>query len=122
VTWRLTLDATAVTAYATGSVHVGELLAEISDEHGPRIAVPTAALITAQVEDADPDRLWLLVGLKPVDVLPLAGDDWHRHATTTRLLGGLDRACAALLHADGRVDYVLTAVPDVYSGIDTIAI
>lgn len=122
---RAVLDATAVEAYAAGSIHVGELLAEIADEHVPEdgalVSVPAPALVAAHVAGADLDRLEVLVGLPHVDVTQVIG--WRQHATAAVLFGTLDRACAVVHHARGRADYVITCEPDVYgAGVDTVQV
>lgn len=132
MTFRLVLDATAVAAYAARSIHVGEVLAEVCDEYvpndsvdggtGPLVAVPVAAALRAAVNGADPDRIDVLLGLPYVTCAALPAHDWRRVANATRLLVGLDRACAALQQAHGRADLILTADPDVYGGLDTIGI
>ena len=41
MTFRLVLDATAVAAYATGNINVGEVLAEVADEwRDPEVGPP----------------------------------------------------------------------------------
>ncbi len=120
--YHLALDATAVAAYAAGSIHVGEVLAEAADDTAGHVAVPVAALLRAHVEGADPGRLDLLCRLPHVEVLPVDVDGWRRTAAATKLLIGLDRACAALLVVDGQAGFVVTADQDGYGGIETIQI
>jgi hypothetical protein len=123
VRFRAVLDASAITAYAAGSEHVGEVLREIADERMP-VALPVAALIEARtiIPDSDAALLDVLASLPHTAVLPLEADNWQRTAAAVCLLGGLGRACAALLVTRGIAGYVMTAEPDVYGGIETIPI
>lgn len=126
MTYRLVFDLTAVAAFAAGSIHVGEILAEVADEWvdvgGPGVAVPLPALAEAARTGVDVAALDRLVALKPVRVTAPDPDDWRRIANGTDLLGSLDRACAALDQATGRAEMILTAEPEVYGGLDTIGI
>ncbi len=126
MTYRLVFDATAVAAFAAESIHVGEILAEVTDEwsggDGPQVAVPLPALAEAARTGVDLGALDRLVGIKPVCVTVPDPAGWRHIANATDLLGSLDRACAALDQARGRADLILTADPDVYGGLDTIAI
>lgn len=121
---RLALDSTAVAAYAAGSEDVGEVLRELADE-GVRFAVP--ALCVVEGAGLLPDKVWplldVLTGLPHAVTVPLEAEDWRRVAAATQLLGGMGRACAALLYASGHVDYVLTCEPEAYGdGIETIPV
>jgi hypothetical protein len=118
---RAVLDATALRAYAAGSIAVGELIGEFSDE-GAQFAIPAVCMLEAAtgadehaaslltILDQHPDAVWL-----PVD-----RDQWRRVAVAADLLGGIGRACAALPVVHGRADYVLTTEPDAYPGLPTI--
>jgi hypothetical protein len=100
------------------------VLREIADEK-MSVGVPVAALIEARtaVADANAGLLNVLAGLPYVVILPLDTDDWQQTAAAVQLLGGLGRACAALLVAYGIAGYVMTCEPDVYGeGIETIPI
>jgi hypothetical protein len=124
VSYRAVLDASAMAAYAAGSEHVGEVLREIADE-GATVALPVTALIEARVTvpDTATSLLDVLAGLPYTVVLPLAVDSWQQTAAAVQLLGGLGRACAALLVAHGHAGYVMTRDPGVYGeGIETIPI
>jgi len=121
---RLTLDTTAVAAYALGSEDVGEVLRELADE-GARFAVPAVCVVEAAKQL--PDKAWplldVLIRLPHAVTVALDTDDWRRTVAAAQLLDGLGRACAALLFAHGHVGYVLTTEPDVYGGpIETISI
>lgn len=123
--YRLVLDTSAVAAYAAGSLNLGEVLSEIADEPGALVAVPLVALVEAHAAVKDPAPLEVLVGLPYVYVQPLdevAVGDWRRYANTTLVLGGLDRACAALMVVYGRAQFVATVDPDGYPGIETVGI
>jgi len=121
---RLTLDTTAVAAYALGSQDVGEVLRELSDE-GARFAVPATCLVEAAMRL--PDKAWplldVLIRLPHALTVSLDAEDWRRAASAAQLLGTPGRACAALLFARGQVEYVLTGEPEVYGeGVETIPI
>ncbi len=124
--YRLVFDATAVAAFAAESIHVWEILAEVTDEwsggSGPQVAVPLPALAEAVRTGVDITALDRLIALKPVCVTVPDPDDWRRIANGTDLLGSLDRACAALDQATGRAGMILTAEPEVYGGLDTVGI
>ncbi len=132
MTYRLVLDASAVRAYTAGSIHLGEVLSEVADEYVPNdpadagtgalISVPVAALVAANPTGAALDRVGILLGLPHVTATALLAGGWRRVVTATQLLGGLDRACAALAVDDGRAQMIVTAEPDVYGGLDTIGI
>jgi hypothetical protein len=65
-----------------------------------------------------------LAGHPHGEVLPLMSAGWRRVAAASSLLGGLGRACAALLVVvSGEAGYVMTAEPEAYGeGIETIGI
>lgn len=123
--FRAVLDSSAVRAYADGSEHVGEVLREFADEE-ISFAVPVASLVEARAAAATGAavrKLDVLVGLKFAVVLPLDSGDWAAVGAATGLLGGLGRACAALLVVHGQAGYVVTAEPEVYGdGIEAIAV
>lgn len=120
--FRLVLDASAVTAYAAGSIHLGEVLAEAADERGTLIALPYPALVLAVAGGADGHAITPLPHLPHVEIVDEWDRGWHRMGAATALLGTLDRAWAALMIDDGRAELVLTADPDAYGGIETIQI
>jgi hypothetical protein len=123
VIYRAVLDASAVDAYAAGSEHIGELLREFADEQ-IRFAVPIVCVIEARAVGADEDQLRVLLAHPWAQIIDLDGDaDWVRLGAGTRLLGGVGRACAALIHLNGDAGYVATRDPDVYGdGLDTVEI
>jgi hypothetical protein len=108
---RVVLDASAVVAYAKGSISVGEIIVEL-DEEEDLFAVPAVCLIGAAQTVADL-HLRLLTRHPACRVLPLASNDWPPLANAVRVLGRLD--LAASLHAARRANaYVLTAESDAY--------
>ena len=120
---RAVLDTSAIKAYAAGSIAVGELIGEFSDE-GARFGVPGLCLIETAV-DADDHASPLLTILSEhpnAEWLLLDPDDWRRVAAAAHLLGTIARACAALPVAHGQADYLVTAEPRAYPGISTIDI
>lgn len=118
---RAVLDTTALRSYATGAFAVGELIGEFSDE-GVQFGIPAVCMVEAArgadsqavallaVLDGHPDAVWL-----PVD-----RDQWGHLAAAAHLLGGIARACAALPIALRQADYIVTAEPDAYPGLNTI--
>lgn len=122
---RLVLDATAITAYARGSVDVGELITEVAEE-GARIAVPVTCLAEAAAPIVDPTEyasLEVLAGHPAVDLIDTDPALWRQLAAATAVLGSLGRAVAALTVTEGLAEYVVTAEPDAYHRVvDTIAI
>jgi hypothetical protein len=123
--FRAVLDPSAVLAYADGSEHVGEVLREFADEE-ISFAIPVACLAEARAAAATGvavRKLDVLVGLKFAIVLPLDSGDWASVGAAAGLLGGLGRACAALLVVHGQAGYVVTAEPEVYGeGVETIPV
>jgi hypothetical protein len=110
----LVLDRSAIVAYAAGSVHVGEPIAEVHTDGG-RVVVPVICLIEAAREVGD-DMPRLLVDHPACTVAPVSAQMWIALAAGTRALGRLDLA-AALLAATTGEGYVLTAEPDAYGDL-----
>lgn len=115
---RLILDTSAITAYTspTGSIDVGEVIAEIEDDHGG-VGLPILCLISAR-RHADPGRLQILVQHPAAVLLATETDEWQDVATLYD--GGiarLDAASAAQLAYALGVN-VMTAVPGLYASID----
>jgi hypothetical protein len=123
VSLRAILDTTAVRAYAAGSIAVGELIGEFSDE-GVQFGVPALCLVEAAI-GADQHAVGLLTILAEhadAECLPLDPAQWPRLAAAAQLLGAVHRACASLPVALGEADYIVTADPDAYPGLDAIGI
>ncbi len=120
--YHLVLDATAVAVYAAGSISVGEVLAEAADEPGALVAVPFHTLVQACARGVSADAVRPLTTLGHVDVIRDCPWSWRILGVAGHLLGGVDRAWAALLAEAGEVAFVLTADPDAYGGIETIGI
>jgi hypothetical protein len=123
VSLRAILDTSAIRAYAAGSIAVGELIGEFSDE-GTAFGVPALCLVEAATGAAEHARslLAVLTEHPHAELLPLDPAQWQRIAAAAGLLGSVSRACAALPVALGQADYAVTAEPDAYPGIDTIGI
>ena len=113
---RLVFDTSAIVAFTRGSIHVGELLAEIDDEHAA-VALPLACLVDAVPAVADIDRLELLVAHRATAVKTDEPALWQALAATCEIVGRADAAAAALAAIDHNVD-VLTRTPLIYSGLD----
>jgi hypothetical protein len=123
VSIRAILDTSAIRPYAAGSIAVGELIGEFSDE-GARFGLPVLCLIEAAA-GADPRTLamlGLLTHHTEAVLLPVATEQWQQAAAAASLYGTTARACAVLPVIDGSADYVMTAEPDSSPGIDTIVI
>jgi hypothetical protein len=125
VTLRAVLDTSAIQAYAEGSVAVGELIGELSDE-GARFGLPVLCLIeAAQGADKHASSLLTVLSEHPdAQWLPLDSEQWRHIAAAADLLGTIANACAALPVAHGQANYVVTDQPDVYAdaGLDVIPI
>ncbi len=121
------LDTSAIVAYANGSQHVGEVLAEIADGEEP-FAIPTPCLVEAAAEIGDdPARLGLvdvLTTLKHANVYDIVGPIWQDVYLAAPQLGTLGRACAGLMVAYELAPHVLTQHPQPYEkfGIDTVQV
>ena len=107
----LVLDTSAITAFAAGSVNVGEPIAEVHDEGG-RVVVPVVCLIEA-ARQVGGDMPRLLVDNPACEVGSLVGDRWAVVAAGARVLGRLDLASAFLTATVGD-GYILTAEPDAH--------
>ena len=107
----LVLDTSAVVAFAEGSVHVGEPIAEVHDEGGT-VVVPVVCLVEAARRVSD-DMLHVLVDHHDREIAPLAGARWAAVASGIRVFDRLDLA-VALLEATTRRGYLLTGEPDSY--------
>ena len=120
---RAVLDASAILAYAGGSIAVGELIGEFSDE-GAQFGLPVLCLAEAAT-GANPQilaMLNLLTHHSHAEILPLRTDQWQRTATAAALYGTTSRACAALPVIDEDAGYVITTAPAAYPGLDVIGI
>lgn len=110
----LVLDRSAIIAYATGSIHVGEPIAEVHTDGG-RVVVPIICLIEAAREVGD-EMPGLLIDHPACMVPPVTVELWTALAAGTRVLGRLDLA-AALLAATMGEGYVLTSEPEAYGDL-----
>ena len=110
----LVLDRSAIVAYAAGSVHVGEPIAEVHADGG-RVVVPVICLIEAAREVGD-DMPRVLVDHPACSVPPVTAGLWQALAAGTRVLGRLDLS-AALLAATTGEGYVLSAEPEAYGDL-----
>jgi hypothetical protein len=108
---RVVLDTTAVVAYTRGSVNVGEIIVEVTEEKAT-FAVPAICLVEAARTVADMP-LRLLTVHPACRVLPLLAADWPPLAAAVRVLRRLD-VIAALYAAQQADGYVLTAEPGAY--------
>jgi hypothetical protein len=112
---RVVLDASAIVAFSRGSIHVGEVIAEVDDEDAA-IGLPILCLVEATRGAPDTDRLDLLVNHRASALLGDDGASWQALAATYDIVGRLDAASAALAAID--LDCaVLTAQPGLYGGL-----
>jgi hypothetical protein len=113
-TVRLVLDTSAIEAWSSGSVAVGELLAETDNEHGA-VIVPSACLIEAAARKGSVSNLIdVLVRHPATFLLSDDPDDWRMLSNTRRIIGTLDSASAAWFAIECDVD-VLTRQGHTYA-------
>lgn len=117
-TVAIVLDTTAVTAWVSGSIAVGELLAEINDGYGAAL-IPLACLVESAHRTAllEQPRLELLVGHPATLVVSDNPDEWPALAATRSLVERADLASAAWLAIDCDVD-VMTRDARWYSAVN----
>jgi hypothetical protein len=113
---RVLLDASAILAFTRESIHVGEVICEVTDEEGCAVGLPLLCLVEATRAVADPDRLDLLVAHPATVILPPEPDSWRALAVTYDTVGRLDAASAVLAAIDLDCD-VLTGQPALYAGL-----
>jgi hypothetical protein len=111
---HLILDTSAILAYARGSIHVGEPVAEVDDE-GAAVGVPIPCLAEASWMVGDLGRLSLLVN-HPATELVSSSEDWSALREALEIVGRHDAASALRLAIDLDCD-VLTAQPRLYGGM-----
>ncbi len=114
----IVLDTTALTAWARESVAVGELIAEIEDDHGA-VLVPMACLVEAAYRTGmlAEQRLRMLLDLPTVFLVVDDPEDWPALAATRNLVERADLAAAAWLAVDAQVQ-VMTSDPRWYSAVN----
>ena len=112
---RILLDASAVVAFTRGSIDVGEVIAEVDDEHAT-VGMPILCLVEATRAVTDTDRLTLLVEHRASKLLTDDAASWQALAAAYEIVGRLDAASAALAVIDRDID-VLTAQPGLYGGL-----
>lgn len=116
-TERLVLDTSAVTGWIRGSVAIGELIAEVDEEHGA-VLLPLSCLVQAAHLNAliETDLLQILINHPAVFVISDDPDDWMALAALNAIVDGHDRAAAALLAVAANVD-ILTRDASWYRGV-----
>ncbi|KXK59811.1 hypothetical protein AWW66_22330 [Micromonospora rosaria] len=99
---RLVLDRSALLAYLTGSVHVGETLHEvIEDRNRFGVTAVTAAEALAVVADSKDRRaLHRLLALDACVVLPTDGESWQELSYWRTYTGRADLATTVLACLD----------------------
>ena len=112
---RIIFDTSAILAYARGSIHAGEPLAEVALEGG-MVGLPTLCLAEAHCSAGDDDRLNLLIDHHATVVVP-PSDDWMA-LTEIQHAVGIPEATSAMMSAIDEGSCVLTARSGLYAGID----
>lgn len=120
---RAVLDVSAMLSYASGHVHVGEILIDIADEDGVHAGLPAVALLAAHAQvltdAAARARLGVLAALPGVRVLPLdTGNAADVSLAVPLADGDLARAHALWAALEHRA-YYLTTEPQTAAGILT---
>ena len=112
---KLILDASAILAYAQGSIDLGETIAEAVDE-GHSFGASVIALAEAARREPDPktNGLKLITAHGRFHPLPALAEDWPRLAAWAVILSNTERAAAALEAID-RDGYLLTATLSDYT-------
>jgi hypothetical protein len=113
---QILLDASAITAFTRRSVDVGEILAEVDDEHAAA-GLPVLCLVEASRAVVDGDLLDYLVAHRATAVLPVEPDGWRALAATYDTVGRLGAASAVLAAAAADLP-ILTAQPALYAGLE----
>jgi hypothetical protein len=112
---RVILDASAIVAYARGSIDVGETIAEVDDEYAAA-GLPVLCLVEATRAVTDPDRLTLLVSHPATAVVVPEVTSWQALAASYDRVGRLD-AATAVLAAVSNGCLILTSQPGLYGGL-----
>ncbi|GIH08585.1 hypothetical protein Rhe02_66520 [Rhizocola hellebori] len=121
MTIRLILDTSAVAEYVKGSIHVGELLAELHDEAAEvRFAVPVTCLAEAGLAAVSPESLLLLASHQRAAVIPVSAERWRDLVNLTKLMGSVLHAAPFLVAINRDDCYLLTATPQRYPDTDLV--
>ncbi len=112
---RLILDTSAILEFTRGSVHVGEVLAELADGQAAAV-LPVACLAEAVPAALEPERLAALVGHEATVLLDDEADQWEALGQMCALTGGFSAAAVALAAIDFQA-WILTARPDLYGQV-----
>lgn len=113
----MVLDTSAILAFAAGSISVGEVISELSDENC-RFALPIVCLAEASrfVPAGHVAAMTLLVRHPHGEVTSTPGANWPVLAEWTSRLGRVDLA-SALSDALAHGGWVLTGEPDAYGDV-----
>lgn len=116
-TIRLVLDSSAAVGFLSGSIAVGELIAEIDDEHGA-VILPLPCLVEAAhvTNMLQPELLNALITHAAVFLLADNPEHWMELVSLRSLVDGQDRASAAMQALECEVD-VMTRDGSWYAGI-----
>ncbi|MDR7280972.1 hypothetical protein [Catenuloplanes atrovinosus] len=111
---RVVLDATAVSAYCKGSIDVGEILGEVSDEAAV-VALPVLCVVEAWPAVADIHLLDVLLTHRHTRVLGLEPTEWERLSAAYDATDRLDVASTVVASDGNGGAAILTAAPDLYA-------
>ena len=113
---ELILDTSAVLAYNSHLLDVGETLAEVADEDAV-VGVPLLCLVEAAHRSAAMAVLELLAHNPSVEVLADDPTEWQSLAAMLGIVGELGAASGALAAVDFDCQ-VLTRAPELYERMD----
>jgi hypothetical protein len=115
---RAVLDHTALQSYASGQLHVGELLGEVADQENAFVAIPAVALLEAyarSIDDAEARALLnYLVTLPSAVVLDLGMETVPRAAGHVRTMRGNMPRAHAVWVAMAHEALCVTTEPEAY--------
>jgi hypothetical protein len=112
----LVLDTSAVVAFGEQSVHVGEVLVQVHEDHAIA-AIPVACLVEASRVVPHWDLLELLLHHDDTVLLAEDGSDWRQVAKALPFVGDYASAVCAQV-AVGQGAALLTRVPGRYEHLE----
>ena len=112
---RLVLDTSAILEFARGSVHVGEVLAELTDSQAAA-ALPVACLAEAVPLALERERLDALVTHEATVLLTDDAEEWSALGHMCAVTGEFSAASVALAAIDFQA-WILTARPGLYAQV-----
>lgn len=112
----LVLDTSAVIAFGEQSIHVGEVLVQVNEDHAVA-AIPVACLIEASKSVPDWDLLELLLCHDDTVLLAEDGSNWREVAKALPFVGDYASAVCAQVAAEHGAA-LLTKVPGRYEHLE----